>query len=56
MFWVPQSGRVGLGVSILSYAGKVFLGVVTDKGLVPDPDVIIDGFYEEYKALMELVR
>ena len=56
MFWVPQSGRVGLGVSILSYAGKVFLGVVTDKGLVPDPDVIIDGFYEEYEALMELVR
>ena len=56
MFWVPQSGRVGLGISILSYAGKVFVGVVTDKGLVPDPGVIIDGFYGEYEALMKLVR
>ncbi|HEX6384165.1 MAG TPA: WS/DGAT domain-containing protein, partial [Anaerolineae bacterium] len=56
MFWVPQSGRVGLGISILSYAGRVFLGVVTDKGLVPDPDTIIDGCYEEYEALMALVQ
>jgi len=55
MFWVPQSGRVGLGISILSYAGKVFMGVVTDKGLVPDPAVIIDAFYEEYEALMALL-
>lgn len=56
MFWVPQSGRVSLGISILSYAGKVFLGVATDAGLVPEPDTIIEGFYEEYEGLMELVR
>lgn len=56
MFWVPQSGRVGLGVSIISYAGKVLLGVATDVGLVPDPDKIIEGFYEEFEGLMELVR
>ena len=37
MFWVPQSGRLGLGISILSYAGKVYVGVMTDAGLVPDP-------------------
>jgi WS/DGAT/MGAT family acyltransferase len=56
MFWVPQSGRVGLGISIISYAGKVWLGVATDAGLVPDPDLIVDGFYEEYEALMALVK
>jgi hypothetical protein len=56
MFWVPQSGRVSLGLSILSYAGKVFLGVATDAGLVPQPDAIIEGFYEEYEGLMALVR
>jgi diacylglycerol O-acyltransferase / wax synthase len=55
MFWVPQSGRVSLGISILSYANKVFLGVATDAGLVPNPDEIIEGFYEEYEALMALV-
>ncbi|MEZ4518891.1 MAG: WS/DGAT domain-containing protein [Chloroflexota bacterium] len=25
MAWVPQAGRLGLGVSIFSYAGQVFL-------------------------------
>jgi len=33
MFWVPQSGRLGLGVSILSYAGSVRIGVASDAGL-----------------------
>lgn len=56
MFWVPQSGRVGLGTSIMSYAGQVYLGVVTDVGLVPDPEVIIEGFYREYNLLMDLVH
>jgi diacylglycerol O-acyltransferase len=30
MFWVPQSGDIGLGVSILSYGGGVQFGVITD--------------------------
>ncbi len=52
MFWVPQSARLGLGVSILSYAGQVRLGVVTDSGLVPDPESIIDAFQEEMREMM----
>lgn len=56
MFWVPQSGRLGLGVSILSYAGRVWLGVMTDQGLVPDPDAIISEFYAEFDALLEMAR
>ncbi|WP_420643539.1 WS/DGAT/MGAT family O-acyltransferase [Candidatus Leptofilum sp.] len=56
MFWVPQSGRVSLGISILSYANKVFLGVATDAGLVPDPNEIMEGFYTEFDALMALVH
>ena len=51
MFWVPQSGRLGLGISILSYAGGVMLGVATDEGLVPDPERIIDSFEKEFKSL-----
>ncbi|HSO21689.1 MAG TPA: WSD1 family O-acyltransferase, partial [Chondromyces sp.] len=53
MFWVPQSARLGLGVSILSYAGQVRLGVATDSGLVPDPQSIIETFQEEMAAMME---
>lgn len=56
MFWVPQSGRVGLGISIISYANKVFLGVATDAGLVPDPDEIIAGFYGEFEELLSLAK
>lgn len=56
MFWVPQSGRLGLGVSIMSYAGQVWLGVATDEGLVPDPDNIIEGFHTEFDDLMSLVE
>jgi diacylglycerol O-acyltransferase len=52
MFWVPQSARLGLGVSILSYAGQVRLGVATDSGLVPDPESIIRAFHEEMTVMM----
>ncbi len=51
MFWVPQSGRLGLGVSILSYAGGVMLGVATDQGLVPDPERLVDAFAAEFESL-----
>ncbi len=55
MFWVPQSGRMGLGVSILSYAGGVIIGVITDAGLVPDPETIVAGIHEEFEALKQQV-
>ena len=55
MFWVPQSGRLGLGISILSYAGNVYVGVATDAGLVPEPEEIMLGFYGEYDELLGLV-
>lgn len=55
MFWVPQSGRLGLGISILSYASNIHLGVATDAALVPDPDAIIDGFYAEYDELLGMI-
>ena len=32
-FWVPQTGDVGMGVSIFSYAGQVQFGLITDAAL-----------------------
>jgi WS/DGAT/MGAT family acyltransferase len=52
MFWVPQAAHLGLGVSILSYAGQVRLGVVADAGLVPRPAEIIEHFQDEMKAFI----
>ena len=51
MFWVPQTGSVGLGVSILSYGGGVQFGVITDTVLCPEPQRIIDAFAPEFEAL-----
>jgi diacylglycerol O-acyltransferase len=52
MFWVPQSGDIGMGVSILSYAGEVQFGIVTDRGLCPDPERVIARFQPEFEKLV----
>ena len=54
MFWVPQSGDIGMGVSILTYAGRVQFGLITDKGLCPDPEAIIANFAPEFEKLLLL--
>jgi diacylglycerol O-acyltransferase len=54
MFWVPQTGTVGLGVSILSYGGGVQFGVIADSTLCPDPQRIIDAFEPEFAQLLTL--
>ena len=51
-FWVPQSGGIGMGVSILSYDGRIQFGVITDAGLVPDPDRIVARFADEFEQLL----
>ncbi|MCS6843299.1 MAG: wax ester/triacylglycerol synthase family O-acyltransferase [Caldilineales bacterium] len=55
MFWVPQSGRMGVGVSIFSYNNQVWLGVITDRGLVPDPDTIVAHFHDVVDEMYQLV-
>ena len=52
MFWVPASGDVGMGVSILSYGGGVQFGLITDQKLCPDPQAIIDRFEPEFEKLL----
>lgn len=56
MFWVPQSGRLGLGISIFSYNNQVLLGVATDEGLVPDPETIVRYYGEEIDQLLQIVE
>lgn len=52
MFWVPQSGNIGMGVSILSYAGGVQFGLITDAGRVPDPERVVAAFAAELERLV----
>ena len=52
MFWVPQSGDIGMGVSILSYNNEVQFGLVTDRKLCRDPDRVIERFAPEFEKLL----
>ena len=52
MFWVPQSGDIGIGVSILSYNHRVQFGLVTDRKFVAEPADIVDRFFPEFEQLL----
>ena len=54
MFWVPQSGDIGIGVSIYSYGGGVQFAIIADKKLCPEPQQIIDRFAPEFETLLTL--
>ncbi len=54
MFWVPQTGSIGIGISILSYNGRVHFGLIADGRLIPDPDAVIRRFGAEFDKLLYL--
>jgi diacylglycerol O-acyltransferase / wax synthase len=53
-FFVPQSAMLGIGVSIMTYAGQIQIGVIADAGLVPDPTDITRDITEELRSLIKL--
>jgi WS/DGAT/MGAT family acyltransferase len=51
VFWVPQVGRIGVGISIFSYAGTVTVGVAADARLGVDPEALAADVDAEITAL-----
>ncbi|WP_374568560.1 wax ester/triacylglycerol synthase family O-acyltransferase [Ideonella sp.] len=51
-FWAPLSGHIGLGVSIMSYAGGVQLGLITDRQRCTEPQAVLDRFAPEFEKLL----
>ncbi len=51
MFWVPAASSLGMGISILSYAGTVMVGIMTDACMVPDPLTIAENFNSELREM-----
>lgn len=49
--WVPQIAGIGIGISVLSYAGAVTVGITSDSGVVADPWELIAGIEAEMAAL-----
>ncbi|WP_353223808.1 WS/DGAT/MGAT family O-acyltransferase [Salinisphaera hydrothermalis] len=55
MVWAPQSGHIGLGLTIFSYAGEVQFGVVADTNLIPRPSELARQFTESFAELVREV-
>ncbi len=53
IFWVPRAGDIGLGVSVMSYAGEVMIGIATDAKMAPDPAALVAAFQDELAALAD---
>lgn len=53
MFWVPQAGDIGLGISILSLDGTVRVGIAADAAYVPDPAHLAAAFSAEIDLLSD---
>ncbi len=49
--WVPQSGRIGVGLSFVSYNNRMGVGLNADAGLIPDPEKFLELFDEEFRSL-----
>ena len=52
MFWVPHPApSVGVGISLISYAGRVSIGVRADTAVVDEPQELIDAIEESFEEM-----
>lgn len=54
MFWVPQTGEVGIGLSIFSYADSVQFGIISDRTLIRDPNRVAKAFADAFHEIRDL--
>ncbi len=55
LFWVPQSGSIGTGVSMFTYRDEVQVGVISDRRLIPEPGELVSIIQQEFDRLVLLV-
>ena len=49
--WVPQAGKLGVGLAFISYAGQIQLALFVDTDLVPDPERLMELTYGAFEEL-----
>ncbi|XP_075224875.1 uncharacterized protein LOC142326340 [Lycorma delicatula] len=57
VFWVPNRETTGLGVTILSYNGRLQIGVIADRALIPctdDAQLIVNGTVDAIKKMAQM--
>ena len=55
LFWVPQTGSIGTGVSMFTYRGRVQFGVTSDRALIAEPARLVEQLIVEFERLVFLV-
>lgn len=56
MTWVPHPARLGLGLAILSYAGKVIVGVRVDEAVSNNPAHLVTLFEDEVSGMLDKAK
>lgn len=54
--WVPQSGKIGIGLAFVSYAGQIQMALFVDTKLVDDPDRLLELTRAEFDILDQATR
>jgi diacylglycerol O-acyltransferase / wax synthase len=55
VLWVPTSGSIGVGLSIVTYADSLRLGVQVDDGVVAEPERLLEAMHDELSTVDQLV-
>lgn len=50
-FWASQVGHLALGVNVMSYRGRLRIGVASDALVMPDPNVFVAALEESWEEL-----
>ncbi len=53
MFWVPQRADIGVGISVLTLAGSLQIGVIADESMVADPGMLVAALETEFEELAD---
>ena len=53
--FVPQTGRIGVGLSFISYNNQLEVGLNADAGVIPDPEKFLELFNDEYKSFLAVL-
>lgn len=56
VFWPPQAGGIGIGISFFTYAGELSIGISADHNLLPNPQRLLEAMHEELRLLQRLGR
>ena len=49
---MPQAGSIAVGISLLTYDGRVHFGFAADRAVVPAPREVARCFAEEFEKLL----